>query len=289
MCVSILIQTAFYITQDASYCESKNKVDRCDNKERLEVLVSLGCNSVPCEVKFHNRDNIQHRGIFNINDELITSGWQDVTDNLWKNNLAHGLTVGKTKSSSSFELPLINSEDTTTNNFTHVGSGVNRNNEYSCQCTVNIDAKSLGSTVIDNHRLYNHWCTTENFDINVKKPTEDFLEQGYKFISSLRSCTVNTNHKTDKSSDNSTDNGDKKCYCCTTQELWPVFSNNSSHLAKEVSFFSFISLICRLNVNDVIHQFDTLFLADTSKNLIDLFHLLAVSFTKTDSQGNIIV
>ena len=74
----------------------------------------FGFDSVTCEVKFHNRDNVQNRGILDIDNELITSSWQDVTDNLWKNNLAHGLTVGKTKSSSSFELPLINSEDTYT-------------------------------------------------------------------------------------------------------------------------------------------------------------------------------
>ena len=94
LCVSILIQTAFYITQDACHCEGKDKVDCCDNKECLEVLISLACDSVTCEVKFHNRDNVQNRGILDIDNELITSSWQDVTDNLRKNNLTHGLTIG---------------------------------------------------------------------------------------------------------------------------------------------------------------------------------------------------
>ncbi len=45
--------------------------------------------------------------ILDIDNELITSSWQDVTDNLWKNNLTHGLTMGKIQEQLQLQIALI--------------------------------------------------------------------------------------------------------------------------------------------------------------------------------------
>ena len=90
------------------------------------------------------------------------------------------------KSSSGFKLSLVQLLDTTTDDFSHVGTSVNRNDEDSSQCAIKVDTESLGSSIVDiNHRLNDHWRTTENFNpVNIRRiqPTSFWVGWQIAFI-----------------------------------------------------------------------------------------------------------
>lgn len=69
--VLFAVHFLFDKAQNACYSESQHKVDYRDKQIRCESLVVYGVYRVRHKVQFGKTDNVKHRRIFDIDDELV--------------------------------------------------------------------------------------------------------------------------------------------------------------------------------------------------------------------------
>ena len=131
---------------------------------------------------------------------------------------------------SGFKLTGTDGIDSASYRLSHVSTGVDRNNdETTCQCAP-LDPQ-IRQTVVDNHRLYDHWCTSKHFHI--------YADDCFYYFYQTTLCIIaicfqfnglnDTNDKSDDTSYNSTGHCQSKCPACAFQKDAFIFHDEVSN------------------------------------------------------------
>ena len=159
-----------------------------------------------------SKRNDEHNGrILQVDNEVITDLRKDVTEGLGQNDMKHGLKMSHADGLCTFCLSGIYRNNTTADRFCHICTGVDGNdnngskpNTGEAQCIIG----EIGKSVVNEHGLQDHRCSTEYFDVNTNNDTYDLQEESLneRILFGVWNCVQNAAQKTDDDTDNRTYN-----------------------------------------------------------------------------------
>ena len=118
-------------------------------KKNFKVFVVHACSRLGSKIQLCYGDNVQYRGILDIDNQVVAQLRHNVAQSLRQNNAAHSLDMVHTDSNCCFLLSRVNRFNTATHSFCHVCTGYNRKQPKSRQNSGDISiSKQAHCTVI---------------------------------------------------------------------------------------------------------------------------------------------
>ena len=126
--------------------EGHDEIDHGGDEEHLEVLVIGARGRLRDEEQLADGDDVEHRGVLDVDHELVAQCGQHVADGLRKHHVEHRLGVGHADGLGSLALAGIHALDAAADDFRQIRAGVDGHDQEAGQQLVQRQREQLGAT-----------------------------------------------------------------------------------------------------------------------------------------------
>lgn len=165
-----LIQPFFNDIKNARCNHIDDEIDNGFKEVGFREFEGRSGNGFCLEHQFGNGDDHQNGRVLDVDNQFITDGREGIADSLRKDHHDHGLCVGKTERSCGFCLSFIDCLNTGTDDFCHVGTCIDRDDDHGGGQLIPMEYIQKG--IVEEGGLYHHRSTTEYRDIDIGKNVE---------------------------------------------------------------------------------------------------------------------
>ena len=152
------------------------QVDDHDDGRALKIGVQRTDDALVDKEQVGDRDNAQHRGILDVDDEVVADLRDDVAQRLRQNNVQHRLPVVHADGLRTLGLAGVDGHDAAAHGLGHIRAGVDRHDEKACLPHAHLDAEHLQKAVVDEHGLHDHGCAAEQLHIAAQEDVQDLQQ-----------------------------------------------------------------------------------------------------------------
>ena len=118
-------------------------------------------------------DDRQHRGILDVDDEVVADLGHDVAQGLWQDDMQHRLPVVHADSHGTLGLAWVDGDDAAADRLGHVSTGVDGYDEETGRPHAHFNAEHLQQAVVDENGLHDHGRAAEQLNIAAQHYPQD--------------------------------------------------------------------------------------------------------------------
>ena len=212
--------------------EGQDEVQHADNGIDLEGLQIDALDDACHVVKLRHADDVQDRGVLDVDDKLVADRRQNVLQNLRNDDLDHRLRVRHADGVGAFQLPLVDGNDAAADNLCHVGAGVNGDDEKTGRNQRQRRAVIQESVApVDDHRLDHHRRAAEDFDVDGNDGVDDFVQHAHNGVFGARRGADDARKQTDQKAGGCTDQGNEHRIADAGKQVAVILADDSEYFS----------------------------------------------------------
>ena len=226
------VHFAFNNPEDLGDGNRHDQVHDAADKIGFKIPKVVPGNCFGLEEQLGHGNNAQDAGVLDVDNEFVAGCRQDIADDLGQYHIEHGLHMVHPDGVGCFKLPFVDGDDAAPDDFRHIGSGIDGDNEEGGKPAVHIHTHCQGVTVNNNSGLYHHRGPAENFDVDGQKSVDKLEDKSvYPFVG-YRDGTDDPHQQANTGPDQGADDGDHQSRFRPPQEHRPICGNDSHHPIK---------------------------------------------------------